>query len=69
MEACEYAGFLTLVDHGITREEIDAQFALSKSYFNLPLDVKAKIPHDVKTNNGWEYKVRLDLRFDTTLQA
>lgn len=57
VDACEHAGFLKLVDHGITREEIEAQFAISKAYFDLPLDVKARIPHDVKTNNGWEYKV------------
>ncbi|KAJ9646939.1 uncharacterized protein PV06_04194 [Exophiala oligosperma] len=59
VDACEHAGFLKLVDHGITREEIEAQFAISKAYFDLPLDVKARIPHDVKTNNGWEYKSQL----------
>jgi isopenicillin N synthase-like dioxygenase len=58
LEAAEYAGFFTLVDHGISEEEIESQFAISKSYFGLPADVKGKIPHDTKTNNGWEYKVR-----------
>jgi isopenicillin N synthase-like dioxygenase len=46
-----------LVDHGITIEEIEAQFAISKSFFDLPLEVKGKTPHDKSTNNGWEYKV------------
>ncbi|KAL2825770.1 leucoanthocyanidin dioxygenase [Aspergillus cavernicola] len=55
VEAAETAGFLTLVDHGITVEEINAQFSLSKTFFDLPLDVKAKIPHSLSTNNGWEY--------------
>ena len=57
VEAAETAGFFTLVDHGITIDEIEAQFALSKKFFDLPQEVKAKIPHDIKTNNGWEYKV------------
>ncbi|EXJ87666.1 hypothetical protein A1O1_04590 [Capronia coronata CBS 617.96] len=59
LEAAEYAGFFTLVDHGISEEEIESQFAISKSYFGLPADVKGKIPHDTKTNNGWEYKAQL----------
>lgn len=58
VEAAETTGFFTLVDHGISIEEINAQFALSREYFNLPQEVKCKIPHDIKTNNGWEYKVR-----------
>ena len=59
MEAAEYAGFLTLVDHDITVAEIEAQFALSKKFFDLPAEVKGKNPHSVKDNNGWEFKVSL----------
>ena len=58
VEAAEFAGFFTLVDHGITVEEIESQFAISKRFFNLPSEFKSKTPHDTKTNNGWEYKVR-----------
>ncbi|KAJ5397852.1 hypothetical protein N7509_005965 [Penicillium cosmopolitanum] len=58
IEAAEYAGFFTLVDHGISKEDIEAQFSISKAFFDLPADVKGKTPHDTKTNNGWEYKVR-----------
>lgn len=29
-----------------------------REYFNLSQEVKGRIPHDIKTNNGWEYKVR-----------
>lgn len=57
LNAAEYAGFFTLVDHGISKEEIEAQFAISKAFFDLPPEDKAKTPHDPKTNNGWEYKV------------
>jgi len=59
VEAAEYAGFLTLVDHDITVAEIEAQFALSKKFFDLPTEVKEKNPHSVKDNNGWEFKVSL----------
>ncbi|KAH7035964.1 leucoanthocyanidin dioxygenase [Microdochium trichocladiopsis] len=59
VEAAEFAGFFTLVDHGISVEEIEAQFALSKTFFDLPAEVKGRTPHDRKTNNGWEYKAQL----------
>jgi isopenicillin N synthase-like dioxygenase len=40
-----------LVDHDITIAEIEAQFALSKKFFDLPAEVKEKNPHSVKDNN------------------
>ncbi|KAH8698971.1 leucoanthocyanidin dioxygenase [Talaromyces proteolyticus] len=59
VKAAETAGFLTLVDHGITVDEIEKQFAISKSFFDLPAESKGKTPHDSKSNNGWEYKAQL----------
>ncbi|KEF54837.1 uncharacterized protein A1O9_09279 [Exophiala aquamarina CBS 119918] len=56
--AAENAGFFTLVDHGISVEEIEAEFAISKGFFSLPAEVKGKTPHDTETNNGWEYKAQ-----------
>lgn len=50
-------GFFSLIDHDITVDEINAQFELSKAFFALPQEVKARIPHRIETNNGWEYKV------------
>jgi isopenicillin N synthase-like dioxygenase len=69
VEAAETAGFLTLVDHGITIDEIEAQFALSKTFFDLPQEAKAKIPHNLITNNGWEYYVssNISVQLDITL--
>ncbi|TPX12901.1 uncharacterized protein E0L32_006781 [Thyridium curvatum] len=58
LEAAEYAGFFTLVDHGISVEEIERQFAISRAFFALPQEVKGKTPHDTTTNNGWEYKAQ-----------
>lgn len=59
VEAAENAGFLTLVDHGISVHEIEAQFAISKAFFGLSLETKGKTPHSKKTNNGWEYMAQL----------
>ncbi|KAJ5635896.1 uncharacterized protein N7484_009209 [Penicillium longicatenatum] len=56
IEAAEHAGFFMLIDHGISKEEIEAQFAISKAFFDLPMETKAKTPHDTASNNGWEYK-------------
>lgn len=49
------------MDHGITVDEINAQFEISKAYFALPQEVKGRISHDIRTNNGWEYKVSQQL--------
>jgi isopenicillin N synthase-like dioxygenase len=57
VEAAENAGFLTLVDHGISVEEIEAQFSISKAFFGLYPEIKGKTPHSRKDNNGWEYMV------------
>ncbi|KKK21936.1 hypothetical protein AOCH_000175 [Aspergillus ochraceoroseus] len=57
--AAENTGFFSLVDHGITVEEIEGMFALSKRFFDLPKEVKAKTSYDVSTNNGWEYKAQV----------
>ncbi|KAK1507145.1 2OG-Fe(II)oxygenase superfamily protein [Colletotrichum abscissum] len=59
VQAAEFAGFFILVDHGITVDEIEAQFAISKAFFDLPTVTKAKTSHDTNTNNGWEYKAQL----------
>lgn len=59
VEAAETAGFLTLVDHGISVQEIEAQFAISKTFFDLSPERKGKTPHSTQDNDGWEYKAQL----------
>ncbi|KID73315.1 hypothetical protein MBR_07191, partial [Metarhizium brunneum ARSEF 3297] len=59
LEAAEVTGFFTLVDHGITIDEIEAQFRAAENFFTLPAKVKDKVRHDPRTNNGWEYKAQL----------
>ncbi|KPI43113.1 uncharacterized protein AB675_1724 [Cyphellophora attinorum] len=59
IEAAETAGFFTLIDHGISTDEIEREFDVSRRFFALPADVKGKTPHERSTNNGWEYKAQL----------
>ncbi|KAB8204820.1 hypothetical protein BDV34DRAFT_226063 [Aspergillus parasiticus] len=43
IEAADCAGFFTLIDHGISKEEIEAQFSVSKAFFDLPRSTKARL--------------------------
>ncbi|KAJ5895011.1 hypothetical protein N7495_006702 [Penicillium taxi] len=53
IDAAENVGFFTLVNHGITKEDVDAIFATSKSFFDLPDEAKATVPWNAN-NVGWE---------------
>ncbi|KAE8440520.1 hypothetical protein EG329_007402 [Mollisiaceae sp. DMI_Dod_QoI] len=47
-------GWVYLTDFGITKEEIDEMFAMSKKYFDRPLDAKLKQTlNDAETNQGY----------------
>ncbi len=49
-------GFFQLVNHGIPQAQIDEAFEMTARFFDLPHDVKAKMPLLKGTNSGWEYK-------------
>lgn len=51
--AAENVGFFSVIDHGITPEEVKDMFALSQSFFALPETVKATVPWNPH-NVGWE---------------
>ncbi|MBU3688344.1 MAG: isopenicillin N synthase family oxygenase, partial [Actinobacteria bacterium] len=55
VRVCHEVGFFTLVDHGIDESFLDRYFALLRSFFALPHDVKQRI---AKVNSpyfrGWE---------------
>jgi isopenicillin N synthase-like dioxygenase len=53
IHAAENVGFFTVVNHGLSKENIESMFATSKSFFDLPDDVKATIPWS-SNNVGWE---------------
>lgn len=54
VEAAENVGFFCVVDHGISRQEVDQIFAQSARFFGLPEEVKAKVPFSSAHNAGWE---------------
>ncbi|KAI2778620.1 putative gibberellin 20 oxidase [Daldinia loculata] len=54
ISAAESNGFFTLTDHGIPESAIEAQFALSESFFSLPDATKSTVPFSPLTNTGWE---------------
>ncbi|KAB8222908.1 hypothetical protein BDV33DRAFT_228997 [Aspergillus novoparasiticus] len=55
VHAAENVGFFTIVDHGISTDEIETMFATTERFFNLPDNVKATVPWN-PNNVGWEKK-------------
>ncbi|KAF3767284.1 Clavaminate synthase-like protein [Cryphonectria parasitica EP155] len=51
--AAENVGFFSVIDHGLTPEEIKGIFATSESFFALPDEIKATVPWNPQ-NVGWE---------------
>ena len=49
-------GFFQLVNHGIPQGQIDEAFEMTARFFDLPHEVKAKLPMLKGTNWGWEYR-------------
>ncbi|KAF7596959.1 hypothetical protein BBP40_011325 [Aspergillus hancockii] len=58
VHAAEDVGFFTIVDHGISIDEIETIFATAERFFNLPDDVKATVPWN-PNNVGWEKKAQV----------
>lgn len=59
VSAAENEGFFCIVDHGISREQIDTMFDTSASFFNLDEDLKATIPFSPFHNAGWEKNAQI----------
>lgn len=53
VSAAENVGFFTLIDHGLTKQDIESMFETSKSFFDLPDETKATVPWN-PNNVGWE---------------
>ncbi|KAI9277612.1 hypothetical protein BY458DRAFT_453229, partial [Sporodiniella umbellata] len=60
-EACKTIGFFYLINHGISQEDVDKGFELSKKFFDLPLEQKNEYAIDSR-NHGYSelYSERLD---------
>jgi isopenicillin N synthase-like dioxygenase len=53
IHAAENVGFFTVIDHGLSDQEIEEMFSNSQRFFSLPDGVKATVPWSSK-NVGWE---------------
>jgi isopenicillin N synthase-like dioxygenase len=57
-DACLEHGFFYLKDHGVSEQVVNATLEASRSFFNLPNEVKRQYDHDVqkvypKTSRGY----------------
>lgn len=51
--AAESVGFFAVADHGLSEDEVQSMFSVSKSFFDLPDETKATVPWTPQ-NVGWE---------------
>jgi isopenicillin N synthase-like dioxygenase len=59
VRASENVGFFCLIDHGITREQVDSIFDISAAFFALPDETKARVPFSATHNAGWEKNAQI----------
>lgn len=59
VSAAEKDGFFCIVDHGISREQIDQMFDNSAAFFNLEDSTKATVPFSAVHNAGWEKNAQI----------
>ncbi|KAJ6028373.1 hypothetical protein N7540_003949 [Penicillium herquei] len=53
VSAAENVGFFTLIDHGLSKQDIESIFTTSKNFFDLPDETKKTVPWN-SNNVGWE---------------
>ncbi|MCC8983493.1 isopenicillin N synthase family dioxygenase [Bradyrhizobium acaciae] len=58
-QASRDIGFFQVCNHGIPQADIDAAFETAWTFFELPMDTKARYPMPKGTNAGWEYKAQV----------
>src|SRR4051812_46799957 len=58
-QASTEIGFFQLINHGIPQEQVDEAFDMTAKFFDLPHDIKGKMPLGKGTNAGWEYKAQV----------
>ncbi|KAG9962880.1 Clavaminate synthase-like protein, partial [Aureobasidium melanogenum] len=59
VSAAEKDGFFCIVDHGISREQVDQMFVNSAAFFNLDDRKKATVPFSAVHNAGWEKNAQI----------
>ncbi len=58
-DAANDVGFFQLKNHGIAPAAITEAFAMTRRFFALPDDVKARHPLEKKLNAGWESRAQV----------
>ena len=58
IQAAETDGFFSLINHGISLEEIEQMFQTSESFFSLPEETKSTVPFS-HVNTGWEKNAQI----------
>jgi len=59
VNAAENVGFFCVIDHDISQEQVDRIFELSATFFNLPDEVKSRVPFSPINNAGWEKNAQI----------
>jgi isopenicillin N synthase-like dioxygenase len=59
VDAAENEGFFCIIDHGISRETVNAMFENSARFFALLDDIKGGVPFSPKNNAGWEKNAQI----------
>jgi len=54
--AAAETGFFQVTGHGIAQSDVDAAFAITERFFDLPTEVKERRSMPPRTNSGWEFK-------------
>lgn len=58
-DAAVDVGFFQLANHGIAPADVDAAFAMTKAFFALPEETKARHPLKKALNAGWESRAQV----------
>ena len=59
VSAAENIGFFSIIDHGISPDQVHAIFTESARFFSLPDTIKASVPFSSQHNAGWESKSQI----------
>ena len=59
VSAAENIGFFSIIDHGISPDQVHAIFTESARFFSLPDTIKATVPFSSQHNSGWESKSQI----------
>ncbi|KAJ5142451.1 Oxoglutarate/iron-dependent dioxygenase [Penicillium bovifimosum] len=60
IQAAQSMGFFALIEHGISKANVESMFDMLRRFFDLPEDIKATVPWNAN-NVGWEKNSQIRL--------